>query len=324
MEKIGIEELARQVDLHIANESYDQGLELATTMREHYPQRLALIDYWRICLAALSGENQQACSILEQALSSGTWYAAHVLRQSPPLAGLQTLPEYENLVHISAEMEKADPVRSLPLLVTHAEGQCKDSADPCPLLIYLHSNESTAHENLEYWHPSAQEGWLLAMPQSLQAYWSGAFGWHDVELAAEQLEQQIERLVSSYKVDPDQIILAGSGAGAELALWLALSGTINAIGLLLINPDGPYLRNKDSWTKVYDYDQAAQKGLRGLVLYDSSAAYTVEDNLAALSNELAQKNIPLALEIFSSTASTGYPDDFIESLPELIDKVLFG
>jgi hypothetical protein len=176
MAELSFPELAEQIQKHFAEGTYSEGLSLASEKITAFPEEYPTINYWRICLAARLEQFDLANKFLETTLASGIWFADFLLRQSPSLENIQGNGEFERLVEISGQMREADG-ESVPLLVARPENACGPGDAGCPGLIFLHSNLDTAQRNLKQWAHLCAQDWLVAVPQSEQALWAGAYTW---------------------------------------------------------------------------------------------------------------------------------------------------
>jgi predicted esterase len=308
MTTITIEKLGELVTNHFADQTYAEGLALATEHLKDFPEKFALLNYWRVCFAARLDAFEQANHILEAALASGLWYSEAILRQSPSLAPLQGNDEFERLVDISLKMKEADPLEQLPLLVVRAEGACgPDDEKGCPVFLFLHGNDDTAQAHLKRWHYLSTQGWLVALPQSSHAFWSGSYAWTDYETAAKEVEGHYAKLAAQYALDPEQIVLGGFSMGAEVALGLALSGRIKAHGFILLGPGGPFMDDLEKWAPFLE--GARERGLRGVILMGLDDQTIPQDNVRTLVEKLNDNGVPTDFKTFPGLGHE-YPEDF--------------
>jgi predicted esterase len=107
------------------------------------------------------------------------------------------------------------------------------------MLIGLHENASMASNSMPFWQPAAKTGWLVAVVQSSQALWKGAYVWDDRRQAERRIIDQYNALKNRYAIDPDRVILGGLSLGGDIAIWLTLERKIPACGFIAIAPDGP-------------------------------------------------------------------------------------
>lgn len=88
--------------------------------------------------------------------------------------------------------------------------------------------------------------------------------WDDLEIAQMEIEGHVATLLDQYAIDPDAIILAGHSMGGEVAIWLALTGNIDAKGFLAIGPAGPIMEHPERWQALVE--SAIDRELRGCIL----------------------------------------------------------
>jgi predicted esterase len=258
-------------------------------------------------LAARLSYYTRVMQILETALSSGTWYGEAFLQNSPSLEPLQGNPDYERLLDISHQMQANDPANALPLLVVRPESECRSPDNPCPLLLFLHGNTDTAANNLEHWQSAAEDGWLLALPQSSGAMWAGAYAWTKHETAADEIETHLAKLTEQYVLDSSRIILAGFSMGAEIALWLALTGRVQSQGFILVGPSGLFMDDIEKWAPLIRDSQ--ERGLHGAIITGLADTTIPHDNVRALVAALNSAAIPTDHEEHIDLAHE-YPSNF--------------
>ena len=223
--------------LHRAGD-YGPALELATREASRFPERAGRIGFWRACLAARLNDTPLALEVLAEALASGYWWPASMLREEKDLQPLQGLPEFERLVALSREQQRAVQAEAKPdLLVLEPAIPAGKSM---PLLLALHGSNQNAGDAAEAWRPAVDAGWLVALPESGQVSWDGrdprARMWTDRDQAVRELESHWASLQQRYPITPQTEVLAGFSAGGQLALWLVLSGTLPIHRCFLVAP----------------------------------------------------------------------------------------
>ena len=305
-------ELAAAMRTHFQESNYAAGLELLNQQAANYPSHVAQMSLWRMALLAGVGEHVAATEMLERALANGVWYAESLLRNTSPLEHLAGKEEFERLVGISAQMQAADPATALPLIVVHAEGKCQSKTEACPLLIFLHDEQDTPQDHLQHWRTVPTMGWLLAIPQSIQAQWVGAYSWSQQEVAHQQITLHYQNLKETYQLHPDVMALGGIGAGAAVALELAGSSAIPATGLVLYQPGRELLSQPARWEKHIAH--AGEKGIRLVVIADDRIARQL-DILTAYFDE---HKLTHKVGTFPATEEA-YPQGFENNLSNALD-----
>jgi predicted esterase len=273
---------------------YEAALKLSTEEFEKWSDQRPLLYYFRIVLSALVGKPAQALKLLQKALDEGLWYNDALLRKSPSLAGFQGQADFEKLAKKNQLVYDQDRRQEYPMLIVHSKGECLAGSKPCPLLLALHGNTSDARKTLAFWRSAATAGWLVAAPRSSQAMWKGAYVWDDRELAEKEIRKHFKILQDQYEIDSDRIILAGHSMGGEIAMWLALTRAIPAIGFIANGPGGPFMDNLEEWEPLAR--ENAGSGLHGYIITGSEDRSIPQENVRRLVELFNANDIPCRQE----------------------------
>lgn len=315
MPEISFETLQRRLQEHYARDEYTEAFNLAYKFREDYPSQRHLLYYWCSTMAARLGDQDGAIAFLGHMLDTNFWYGEALLRKSPSYASLQGVAEFEALVERNRQLHQVDQELSLQLLTIRGEGRCMDAFDPCPLMIGLHANSGNVQTSIDFWRPAASEGWLVAVPQSSQAMWKGAYVWDDLQLASWQIQQDLKSLEEQYAYNPDQVILAGHSMGGELAIYLSLAGIIPSSGFIAFGPGGPYMDNLEKWEPIIE--EASGSGVQGYLVVGERDHTIPQENVFQFAEMLNQNAIPCQFEIVSGAEHDfvfEYEDSMIRAL----------
>ena len=304
MEERTFDALYEQLQKYYQNGDYAQALQLATQALEIYPEQRTSLDYWRMTMAARTGDTALTLQVFEQALGRGQWYSELLLRRSPSFQALQRAPEFEQLVALNQLVAENEQKHVFPIFTLRPENRCQRGGPGCHLLLGLHSNAGTVKSSLGFWLPAATAGWLVAAPQSSQAIWKDAYVWDDRETAEVEIRSHYATLSRNYAIDPSHTILAGHSLGGEIAIWLALRGSIEARGFLAIGPGGPYMDNLAEWEPVmrdYTHRDLAQPDLtpgrlRGYILVGEQDHSIPHNHIKKLVKQLSSAGIQCKLE----------------------------
>lgn len=291
--------------LHQAGQSAE-AYELLTSEGERFtaPEHENMILYLRSCTLARTGRQEQAIDLIQQAYDKGYWYGEMVMRESPSYASLQGRPEFERLAELG-RVRQAEVAGTPRMLVAEPEGSPGDQL--YPTLVVLHGNTQTGRVALDAWRPATGQGWLVASIQSGQATSYNMYIWDDQEAALRDVESQFARLCEDYDLDLRRFIIAGFSYGGETALRAALTGTVPAIGFVLLGPGGNTFGNPEEWQPLIE--QAASKGLRGYMLLGEQDTEDLLEAAKATVKMLNEGGIPCELEILPGLAHE-YPADF--------------
>lgn len=298
---------------------YAQALDLATRAASRFPTEAWTIYDWRICMASLINETALALQLLEEALAAGLWYAEVQLREDTDLQPLQGLAEFERLVKVCRKRQAEAQAQAVPVLLTlPPEGRCQAGLQPCPLLLALHGNNRTAEGSVGFWRSAVSNGWLLALPQSSQVRSPDGCAWNDRDWAMREIKEHYTALCEQYAVDPERVVVAGFSLGGELAIWLAMSGTIEARGFIAVGPGGPYMREPDKWVSLIEASQG--RGLRGCLVVGEQDVFCYEGTLA-LAELLRSRDVPCELEVHPNLGHD-FPPEFQQSLARALEFIL--
>jgi len=319
MNDLTFSDLERQLYQLYQNGEYAQALDLATREASRFPTEAWLVTYWRICLASLLGEMALALQLLEEALAAGLWYAETQLREDTDLQSLQGLAEFERLVEVCRDRHGEAQARAVSALITlQPEGGCQAGLQPCPLLLALHGNNKTAEGSVGFWRSAVYNGWLLALPQSSQVRGPDAYVWNDRDWAVREIQEHVATLCEQYAVDSERVVVAGFSLGGELAIWLAMSGTIEARGFIAVGPGGPYMREPDKWVPLIEASQG--RGLRGYLVVGKKDVFCYEGT-QALAGLLKSRDVPCELEVHPNLGHD-FPPEFQQSLTRALEFIL--
>lgn len=315
------EELQSQIQANYQAGDYAAALELATQNEDSFPEKNPLIAYWRICMLALLGDEDEAILLLADKLAEGIWYSDVLLRKSPSLEPLQASPEFQALLERNRQVQEQDKQTLYPLITFRPQDACQEDDPPCPLFIGLHANGSTARASIDYWKPAGGAGWLVAVPQSSQAMYKDANVWDDLDITSEEIQKHFYLLSQQYAIDPEQIILAGLSMGGEVAIWLALNGVIQANGFLVINPQGPLMDEIEKWGP--HIEKSSGMHLRGAIIMHEEDKTISPGGTRDLVEMLNRGGIPTELELTPGLGQ-GLAEPYEVSLLRGIDYIIGG
>lgn len=306
MTDLTFKEIYRQLQVLYEQTDFTGALDLATHSLEDFPEQRTVLDYWRMTMAARTGDTALTLDVLQQALERGQWYSELLLRRSPSFKPLQETPEFEQLVLRNQDIAEHDQQNHYPLLTLRPEKRCQSGAPPCSLLIGLHSNAATVHQSLGFWRPAATSGWLVAALQSSQAIWKGAYVWDDREIAEQEVQHHFAILEEKYAIDPRRTVLAGHSMGGEIAIWLALKQAIPARGFLAIGPGGPWMDDLELWQPLLR--ERPDSELRGYIITGEDDVSIPHDNIQILVSWLNRAGIRCGFESISGQEHDHTPE----------------
>jgi predicted esterase len=295
---LSFDEVQAELQRLYGEQAYQEALELATRQLDSFPEGAPLLHYWRMTMAARTGNPALTLAILGELNEGGFWFGENLIRRSPSFKGLQGLPEFERQAGVNAGLREADKSRTYPLLILRSQGRCGAGDAVCPLMLALHANASTAQDSLDFWRPAAIAGWLVAAPQSSQAMWKGAYVWDDREITEREVKKHYASLIEQYSVDRDRVALAGHSLGGEMAIYLALTEAIPARGFVAFGPGGPLMDDLDSWDQIIQ--EYANPKLRGYIIVGEEDSTIPQDNIEELVRLFNLAGMAVELEVVAN------------------------
>jgi dienelactone hydrolase len=234
------------------------------------------------------------------------------LREDDDLDSLQGLPEFERLAAICEERYATAVAQATPQLLTV---EPKHASRPFPLLLALHGNNSNSETSVEYWRSAVDRGWLLALPQSSQLGDFDVYVWNDRERAIAEVREHAATIQGEYVIDPARVVVGGFSMGGGLAIWLAVSGAIEARGFIAV---GPYLEDVGLLRPLIEA-RPGQK-LRGYIVVgdQDDPCYQTSKEITAL---LQSYDSACEIEVHPNVGHV-FPPSFEQSLAKGLDFIL--
>jgi predicted esterase len=274
------------------------------------PAEAARILYWRACFLALLGRGDAAIDALEQGLARGYWWNPLQLRSDSDLATVQNRPEFVAIINESQRRnETAAATGREPLrLVTEPSAPAQT---PYPLLLALHGYGNNAAETLPEWEVMAQHGWLVAALQSTQLAGMDGYHWMDETRAAQEVYAHVDALKAAYPVNADRIVIGGFSNGGRIALMLALTGVVQAQGVVSV---GATLR--DEAVAALNWEALRQRSPRLVIIVGALDKWWLERCVQQV-DVFRANGLAVDLHIVPDTGHV-YPADFATRLVGLI------
>lgn len=299
---------------------YTTALALINDHADEFPEYQHLMDYWKITLNAQCGDTITCLELLRDKLESGFWYGEDLLRKNPALGSLQGEDSFEELYKLNQKIHLKDAENTYPMLTLRTEGRCQSGDTPCPLLIGLHENASMASDSMPFWQPAAKTGWLVAVVQSSQALWKGAYVWDDRHQAEQRIIEQYNALKDGYAIDPHRVILGGLSLGGDIAIWLTLERKIPACGFIAIAPDGPCIDSDLECCSLVEKN--TENPPRGLIIVGAEDNTIHLDRIQHFTSYLNRSGIECKLHIVANAGhdfNLAYEDSLLEGLAYLLE-----
>jgi pimeloyl-ACP methyl ester carboxylesterase len=284
--------LTAQLIQHFQNQQYAEALELIKAEGDNFPEERLWSDYWKMVSAARVGNRGLVFEVARNSLADELWYGEVLWRQSPSFEPLQGDPEFEQIVAASHEAELRDMPSGEPIVIIKYPSNPSAAS---PLLIALHGNQSTAERTLPFWESAATDGWVIAIPQSDQAMFKGAFAWDDLEKSKSYITGQYDALVQHTVFDSKQFFLAGHSMGGLIAIQMALQGLLPVSGFVVNGPAVPFLDEPEELDKLLI--SARDRGLRAYFILGEQDDAINAPEVKNLAEKIRAAGIPCELEM---------------------------
>jgi len=305
-------ELLRKVDRLYQAGQYREVIDLLEDKHTEFPYGKAALAYSRICAAAKLGQYDLSIELIRDILDEGGWYSEIVLRQSPSLQPLQEIPEFQTLLNISVERAKQAMKEEHDITIIP-----DNTSPPYPLMLALHAGSGFIKEEFESWKTIVDQGYILGMPRSTNLFWSGRDSayWPDHETASNQIKTYVNKLKQENSLDLERTIVGGLSSGAELAIWLVISGEIPASGFIVVAPGGQWMNELEKWQPLIQ--STKKRNLRGMIILGEEDQAVPHESIKKLVKMLNDGGIPCQFIEYPNLGHW-YPPDFADILTSFI------
>ena len=313
MDQPKTKEIEQQYHQLVANGEYSKALHLATQYFDVFPpyaQRV--VYYWRLSMACRLKDVQLALATLREAVENGHWFDN--LNNEADFHILADQTEFHQLVALCEKRRSEEIANTQPVLKILKP---ENPSESYPLLFALHGNSSNVNVFAPHWRSAQEHGWLVALPQSPQAFAPETFSWNDWDWEIPTLVEHYSQICQTFPVDRNRVVLAGFSMGAGLALWLALERTIEVRGLICV---APFLSEVEALRSLLA--QPENQKLRIYLVASKEDEYCY-DVAVKLSEIMSQYGIDHKLDIYTDTGHA-FPSSFEQRVPIALDFILNG
>ena len=285
-------ELNQKMLEHFQSGEFQQALDLIEREGGKFIAERLQVDYWRMCSAARVDNRAHVVKVADQFHKEGLWMGDILWRLTPSFKSLQGDSEFERLVTESQKLQAQDAPSDNPVTLKHLP---KKVSKKTPLLIALHGNQNTAAGTLPFWKPALDEGFALAVPQSTQAMFKGAFMWDDLDVSFGQVKTCLETMKKEIEFDESRVILGGHSMGGFVAIQMALTGELPAHGLIANGPALPFADAPEALENALT--SAKERGLRAYFIMGDKDVDIEQDAIRVFVEKMKSAGIPCELEI---------------------------
>lgn len=253
--------------LKIALEALSNAEALHDAVGDGANPALSLTHYNVACMFSLMKKNDEAFDHLDKAIEAGG-FDRDLVEQIEGDADFENIrkdPRYAEAI-ARAGKSKAPSRSDAPSGEKRVEFEWKvtlpsrfDKSKPAPLLVALHHYNGSMNQTAARWKKAADEvGAILLTPQGTIKLEEGEYHWgRSLDTIEENVLDAIDIVLDRYKVDEDQIILAGFSQGGWATWGLALRnpdtfcGIIPVAGLCEIEADVPLEADEIEGLRVF-------------------------------------------------------------------------
>ena len=295
------------MDLYEAGD-FTAARELVQANQKAFPDMMARITFWKICLFSLEGSMDEALTTFRDGLDDGFWWAKSQFDDTD-LDPIRELPEFKTLVVESAqrwEQERKNIDPEHVLIIPEVP-----RSDAYPLLIALHGRNGNKESDLEYWEVAKHNGWAILSPQSTQPLFPGSYCWDDPLRGIQDILFHLERTLNAYEIDREHIIIGGFSQGSGMAIYTALQSDIPARGFIGI---GTWWPETDSIAAL----AKSQEQIRGYFV-TGNRDHALE-RAKEIQSVLSANNIAIEEEVHTDLGHE-FPADFEKSFTQAVDFI---
>jgi predicted esterase len=287
---------------------YAAALNVVDERSENFPEQVARITFWRVCLLSLCKRAEDAIAVLAKGLDEGLWWHESLFRDSD-LDNIRELTRFRELVaksHGVWTIEKKKIQPDCTILIPSGNG-------PYPLLIGLHGYGGDKNSNQKYWQMACDKGWLVLMPQSLQPLYPDAYYWETAQTGVDTILFHLDPALRNYPIDAGRMVVAGMSQGGGLAALAGLSPKIQAVGSISL---------ATWWESAAPFEAAVKNGKRTRAYFITGLKDHTLERSREIQAILKDHQIPVQEEVHPDLGHE-FPPDFRKSFDEAL-KFLFA
>ncbi|MFX1565998.1 MAG: alpha/beta hydrolase [Promethearchaeota archaeon] len=294
---------------------YQETIDFLKEVATDFPDFKPEIYYTQMAAAIKLDKYDLFFELLNEILDADGWYSEAILRESPAFKPLQGMSEFERLVSISVERAKqaSKDHTNLTVFPEHTNPSM-------PLMLALHAQASVINEEYQAWKTVIDHGYILGMPQTTNRYWSGiATGyWPDYETSIHQIKAYVDTINLNKTLDLKRSIAGGLSKGGDLAIRLALTGTIPVCAFIAVSPGGPWMNEPEKWQSLID--DARRHELHGIIIRGKQDQAIPRKYTQTLTNMLNNSGVPCQFLEYPQLGHW-YPPNFDNIIADLITTI---
>jgi len=231
---------------------------------------------------------------------------------------LEKYERFTKIVEENKRLQAEATAKSSPQFrVIPPENCAKEKEKKYPLIMVLHGwNDSLEILDKHWESPIVRREFLLALVQSSQVVKVNQFCWDDMQLGRKEIQVIYKKIIETYPVDLQRVIIAGFSQGGSMALDIAMNAIIPVKGFVVLQPVLKLSTDFNGKT----LERTLQQGLRGTIIASQNPDTLQEqEKMAVLSREM---HLPYRYVI--SGTGHWYPGDFLQQLNTAVEDIFYS
>ncbi|MFW9906647.1 MAG: alpha/beta hydrolase, partial [Candidatus Thorarchaeota archaeon] len=263
--------------------------------------------------ASKMGDYKLSCELLREILDEGEWYSELILRQSPSLAPLQGLTQFENLVKLSISRSNK------PLISENITIIPENFDPPYPFLLSMHGGGGFIEDEYESWKTIVSEGYLLGIPRSTYLWWSGIDNayWPKYESSVNIIQNYINEININNIIDTERFFIGGFSQGGGVAMQIALAGDFSIRKFVVVAPGGEIIDEPKKTQSMID--KTRNCNLRGMIILGTEDKAVPRDKIRILVQMLNDGGISCEFLEYPGL-DHWYPPNMVDIFTTFINK----
>lgn len=268
----------------------------------------ASVAYNIACCYSLLNEKDSAIAWIEKTIDLGTY----LFVEDKDFDNIRESKEFKQVVEKAESLLKIARNKEWPSHVFIPDNY--DSTETYPLFIMLHGYGSSPEDftgaladSLTGW------GFIYVVPYGTEIYGLSSFGWGDIKMVKNKIENDINNLKEKYSIDNFRIILGGYSQGGHRSLTISIKNPELFKGAISV---AGYFEEE----KVKDYLPGLKdKDLRVYMIAGGKDEGVYKTNTKA--NEiLTEHGLEVHLEVFPDVGHA-FPGKPVEEIKKAIDFI---
>jgi tetratricopeptide (TPR) repeat protein len=293
--------------------NYREAIKIYEKALPRFPDRANEITLALAELYLSLGEYEKCLDKFEYGLKRKIMYPLWL--DADNLKPLEKYERFTKIVEENTRLQAEATAKSAPRLrVLPPDNYSKEKK--YPLIMVLHGWNGSLEILDKQWESTmVRREFLLALVQSSQVIQVNRFGWNDIQLGRKDVKTIYKKIIETYPVDKQQVIIGGFSQGGTMALDIAINDIIPVKGFVVLQP-GLNL-STDFNGKILE--RTLQQGLRGTIIASKTPKSLREQvKMTALSSEM---HLPYRY-IISGTGHW-YPRDFLQQLDTALEDIFY-